>query len=143
MTGPDLPPDLAALERELAALGQPGPPALRPRVLAAVGRELRRDGRRPAWRFAAATAAAVLLWVNLSMSVANNTDWRLAPATEPGQIAATADRLRELAPDLPDAELRRQALLARAGAALAPAVNLSPSWEQIRTTKERDRWDER
>ena len=77
------------------------------------------------------------------MSVAADTDWDLAPAADPGRAEAAADHLRALAPDLPEAELRRQALLARAAAGLTPTANLTPDWEHIRTTKERDRWDGR
>src|SRR5688572_30143561 len=108
MTDPDLPPDLADLERQLTARPRVEPAAdLGPRALAAA-----RGARpRPAsviapagrWRPWAAVAAALLFGVNLSMSAANNTDWRLSPAIEPGHVAATADQLRALAPDLPEA----------------------------------------
>src|SRR5688572_14666561 len=127
MTGPDLPPDLAALERELAARDRPGPSApLRGRVLAAVARELRRGGRRPAWRPAWAAAAA-LLWANFSMSVANNTDWRLAGGPDGARLEATAGRIRALAPELPEREIYRQALAAQARSRLAPAPALPTS----------------
>jgi hypothetical protein len=132
MTDPDLTPDLAALERELADRPRADPPPdLGPRVLAACRAALR--PRPAAWRTWAAAAAAVLVGVNLSMSVAADTDWDLLPAPDPGPMA---DRLRAAAPDLPEAELRRQALLARAAAGLTPTVNLTPSWEP-------ERWDAR
>ena len=86
-------------------------------------------------------AAAVLLGINLSMSVAADTDWDLTPGVEPAEVAATADRLRALAPDLPESELRRQALLARAGAGLTPDRDLTSN--RNRTTEEPDRWDVR
>src|SRR5262245_49711976 len=119
MSDPELPPDLAALERRLTDR----PPVeasadLGPRVPAATRAVLRSPHPAPAaaWRFWAAVAAVMLLGINLAMSVAADTDWKLTPAVQPRQVAATADRLRELAPDLPESELRRQALLARAGA---------------------------
>jgi len=147
MSDPELPPDLAALERRLAGRPRTEPSAdFGPRLLAASRAALRRPGvarTAAGWRVWAAAAAAVVIGINLSMSLAADTDWHLTPGAEPGRVAATADQLRALAPDLPEHELRRQALLARAGAALAPTVKLSPTWEQIRTTKERDRWDER
>lgn len=141
MTDPELPPDLAALERLLADRPRADPPPdLGPRVLAAA-RAARGPRAAPGWRAWAATAAAVLLGVNLSMSVAANTAWDFAPAADPGAFEAAADRLRAVAPDLPEAELRRQALLARAAAGLTPTAYLAPDWDHIRTTKERDRWD--
>ena len=61
MTPDPLPPDLLALERELAARQRPGPPAgLRARVLAAARRERATPRPEPSrggfGRFAAATA---------------------------------------------------------------------------------------
>jgi hypothetical protein len=149
MTDADLPPDLAALERELAGRPPVEPSAaFGPRLLAATRDALR---HRPAvaavpavgWRVWASVAAALLIGINVSMSVANHTVWHLTGGVEPGQVAATADRLRALAPDLPEAELRRQALLARAGAGLPPVLDLFSSGERIRTIRERDRWDVR
>jgi hypothetical protein len=147
MSDPELPPDLAALERRLAARPRIEPsPEFGPRVLAA-SRTAR--GRRPAattaagWRPWAGAAAAILFGINLSKSVAADTDWHLLPGAEPGQVAATADWLRAQAPDLPESELRRQALLARAGAGLTPTVDLTPNRERIRTAKEPDRWEKR
>src|SRR4029453_6928165 len=99
------------------ALRQPTPPAL------------------SNWHTWAAVAAALLLAVNLSMSVAANTDWDFAP--EPP--VTTAEQLRAIAPDLPESELRRQALLTRAAAGLSPPVYLSPN--PNRREKEPDRWD--
>jgi hypothetical protein len=121
VSGDELPPDLAALERRLAALdgGELGD-ALRRRVLAAVGRELRRD-RRPAWQFAATAAAVALLLANLSMSAANNTDWRLGGGLDAAKLEATADRLLALDPELPEREVYRLALAAQARSRLTPA----------------------
>jgi hypothetical protein len=124
MTPDRLPPDLLALERELAARPRSDPPAdLRPRVLAAVGREL--PGPRPVpapyrlGRFAAATAAAALLAINLSASVANDTDWRLAAPT--ADVRDIAARVRALNPELSDREALREAILLHTSAGLAPA----------------------
>ena len=146
MSDPELPPDLAALEHQLAERPRIEPsPEFGARVLAASRAAL---GQRPpaglaaGWRRWAVVAAALLLGINLSMSVATDTDWHLLPEPEPERVAATVNQLREVAPELPESELRRQALLARAGAALSPTVPLTPNWKQIRTTKEPDRWDE-
>lgn len=132
MSDASLPPDLAELERRLV-----GRPAIEPsadfasRVLGSVRDALR---HRPAvamapaggWRTWAAVAATVLVGINLSMSAAFDTDWGLTEDVEPRRAAAMADELRLLAPDLPAAELRRQVLLARAGAGLPPILNLAP-----------------
>jgi hypothetical protein len=135
-----LPPDLADLERRLANRPRIEPPAnLGDRVHAAI-----RDVLRPAlpasdgWGFWAAVAAVVFLGINLSMSLAADTDWNLTGGAEPGHLAATAERLRALAPELPEDEVQRQALLVRAGAGLPPTLPLAPSWQRIRTLKERD-----
>jgi hypothetical protein len=124
MTPDPLPPDLLALERELAARPRMDASAeLRSRVLAAAEQEL--PGLRPASapagfaRFAAATAAAALLAINLSASVANDTDWRLI--TSRADVANIAANVRALDPDVTDREAVRQAILMRAAAGLTPA----------------------
>jgi hypothetical protein len=143
MSESDLPPDLLALEHRLADLARPQPsPELGPRVLAAVRDVLGERPRPTGWGFWAAVAAALLLGINLSMSLVADTDWDLAPGAEPGRQAAE-DWLRELAPDLPDSEIRRQRLLVRAGADLAPIVPLNLNRQPIPPGEERDRWDVR
>jgi hypothetical protein len=141
-----LPPDLHALERALADRPRPGPSAdLRDRVLAAIRAERpgpRADRPRTGFaRFAAATAAAALLAINLSASVANDTDWHLRRPAGGPDVAAVADRLRELAPDVTEREALRQALLLRAGSGLTPAP--APTADGILWHKEPERWDMR
>lgn len=116
MSTPDLPPDLAELERHLERLHRQGPPAgLRERVLSAVRRDARPDGGGGFWRFAAAVAAAAVLLINLSMSAANNTDWRLAADFAPdGRVGVSEGA------DTSEKETQRQALLARGRARLTP-----------------------
>src|SRR5262249_19274771 len=119
MIDPELPPDLAALERRLAERPRAEPSAdLRPRLLAATRAALRHRPVDARWRSWGGLAAAVLVGINLSMSLAADTDWQLAPGVDPGEVAATLSRLQAAAPDLPEPELRRQALLAWAGARL-------------------------
>jgi len=126
----DLPPELAALERRLKSRPRPDPPDhLGPRVLAAC-----RDADEPtAWRWAVA-AALILLAANLSQSLATATAWDLRPAVEPPTVA----RLQTIAPDLPEAEYRRQALLWRAAADLPPSA--APVWKTPRPVPETNRW---
>src|SRR5262245_12821256 len=149
MSDASLPPDLADVERMLARRRTVEPSAdFAGRVLGSVRDALR---HRPAvaaapssgWRSWAAVAAAVLVGINLSMSAAADTDWHLTGDVEPRDVAALTDELRALAPDLPASELRRQALLARAGAGLPRVFNLAPSRERTGPSQERDRWDRR
>lgn len=134
MTQPDLPEDLAALERELASRPRPAPSdALRQRILAAARREL---AARPAperrrlgtWEFAMAAAAAFILLLNLSISAANNMSWRLCGGLDREAVAGAAEEIRRLAPDLPPQEIRREALILVAGSRLPmlPQVRLKP-----------------
>jgi hypothetical protein len=148
VTPDPLPPDLLALERALAARPRPEPSAgLRDRVLTAAERE--RPGprtgpeRRDFVRFAAATAAAALLAINLSASLANNTDWHLSARADGPAVADVAGRLRELTPDVSEREAVRQALLLRAAAGLTPAPVPAPPADRTLWHKEPDRWDTR
>lgn len=134
MNDAQLPDDLANLEGQLAARAQPGPAAgLRERVLVAVGRELRRPPVTAPeiddWRFAAALAAAVLLWANLSMSVTLEPSWSrmLAPEPETGRLEAAVAEERRLLPGLSEREAYRQAVLAQAGTRLTPMPNPRPT----------------
>ena len=124
----DLPDDLADLERALRSRARVEPcAALRGRVLAEVHARLATASRRLALvRFAAALVAGAMVWVNLSMSIANHA---AAGVTHPdGQAArALARRLRDLAPDLTQHEALRQAVLLHAGSRLAATPWLSPA----------------
>lgn len=134
MTQPDLPDDLAALERELSARLRPAPSeALRGRVLAAARRELSAppaSGRRRlgAWEFALAAAAAFILVLNLSISAANDMDWRLCGGLDREAVASAAREISKLAPELPPQEARREALILVAGSRLPmlPQVKSRP-----------------
>jgi hypothetical protein len=141
MTDSDLPPDLAAVEQELSGLDRSPPAALRSRVLAAVRRELRRRARSSTWRFAATIAAAALVGINLSMSVANNAAWSPPPGIDRDQMEATAASLRRLLPELPEQEIYRQALAAQgaSGFVVVPALPSSP--ERLLRYEDMGSWD--
>jgi hypothetical protein len=129
---PQLPDDLANLQRQLTSQSQLEPGAgLRDRVLAAVGRELRRPPETAPgmgdWRFVAALAAAVLLWANLSMSVTLDSSGGRPGAPEPGRLDAAVAEARRLLPELSEREAYRQAVLARAGTRLTPMPNPRPT----------------
>jgi len=127
MADNDLPPGLRDLEARLAS--RPGPDAgeAKARVLGAVRQELMATAHRKPlslWRFAAAAAAVVLVWVNLSISAVNCTDVRLRPNGNHWDEQAAVAEIRELLPDCPVEEARRQALLLRARAQLVSAPEL-------------------
>ena len=98
-----LPPELEWLEQDLAGRACPEPSHdLRRRVMTDVRAELRRDRARRNWAFAAALAATVALWMNLSLSATQATDYGLrcdghAAATDAGP--RQIDLLRELLPE--------------------------------------------
>jgi hypothetical protein len=124
----ELPDDLAELESRLAGRPRLEPGAtFRDRLLAAVGQELQDVGAVPGWRsswqFAAAVAAAVVLWANFSMSVANDTNWRLAGDPESVDTKTLAAELRKLFPDMSEQEVNRQALVLQSGTRLPPQVD--------------------
>lgn len=138
-----LPPELLALERELTDHPRPEvPTGLRARVLATASREVSRLSvdreRRDLGRFVAATAAAVLLAINLSASVASNTRWHLRPPPAGTDVADAARRIRGLAPEVSEREALRQALLLRAAAGLAPCP--VPTADLKHWNKEPERW---
>jgi hypothetical protein len=143
--GDELPDDLAALERELSAGQRTGDGdvrrgrVLRDRVLRAMARESGRRGP-VSRRWLAAAAAAVLVWMNLSMSVVNNTDGGLRRGMAQNGLAQNGlaqngldraeQRVLELAPELSGREARRQALIVLARARSTPsAVPVPPGFK--------------
>jgi hypothetical protein len=115
----DLPPELRALDAQLAGRPKPDlPAALRARVLEAVRAELAREPRVERisfWRFAAGMAAAALLWINLSMSAANDTVWHWNGAKTRIVDAAALQQIQEVMPECSETEARARLLLLCAG----------------------------
>jgi hypothetical protein len=119
----DLPPELKSLEQRLAARSRPQPPAdFRPRVLAAVRREL---AAQPTftrwggfWQYAAAAAAGLLLVLNLLMSMGNRSDILVSRAANGVDVQQAAARICELVPFIALEDAKREALVLRAGAHL-------------------------
>ena len=117
----DLPPELRALENDLAA--RPGPDAggtVRARVLGAVHQELSAGSRRKPvslWWLAAA-AAALLLWLNLSISAVNNTDTGLSDKSNGWNARAAQAQILAVVPECSEEDARGLALLLRARAHL-------------------------
>lgn len=132
----ELPEELAAIERQLAARTRPQPSeALRGRVMAAVRRELRTSpapARRPltAWNCALAAAAAVILLLNLSVMSTNSAVFAIHPSGDGADTLATAEALRRLVPEMSEEQALGQAVLLRAGSGLVLAPELRPSLDR-------------
>jgi hypothetical protein len=130
----DLPPELSEVERRLIERRSPQPSAaLRERILAAMRNE--RKPKRATWQFVAAVAAAVLLILNLDLSLANLRAWSETQRIDSEGVAATARMLRQRHPDLSEPEAYQFALILRSPPALPlslPPVFLlegEPSWD--------------
>ncbi|NLF30257.1 MAG: hypothetical protein GX591_05125 [Planctomycetes bacterium] len=112
-----LPDDLAAIERALRCGPEPDA-ALGGRVLERVGGELRRARRLAFRQYAAGVAAAVLLVMNLSLSL--TAGHRPAVREGPARAACLAEQVRRMDLDLAEDEIDRQCLLMAAGGRLLP-----------------------
>jgi len=93
--------------------------AVRDRVLAAVGRELRAAERKQFWQYVAAVAAVFLIAINLSFSAAANTS-RPAIGPDNHKLPALREAIRRLDLDLSEEEVARQCILLIAGDELLP-----------------------
>ncbi|HEY7156202.1 MAG TPA: hypothetical protein VH575_19710 [Gemmataceae bacterium] len=138
----DLPPELLDVERRLAERARPKPDtAFRRRVLSAMGNEraTSRAGRlrQDVWRWAATLAAAVLLSLNLAMSLANHRAGPRAERIEGEDIDSAARALRQRHPDLSEREADQLAALMRT----APA--LPASLDRIIPLEGEESWDMR
>lgn len=130
MENEQLPPELEQLERDLADRPRLDPPAeLRQRVIGGVRAELRRDGPRNGWAFAAAVAAVVLVWLNLSLSATLATDCGPPPHTPAREVGKVAEQIQKLLPELSQREALRQAVLLQAGSSQpwCPSVPVGPA----------------
>ena len=131
MNEPELPDELERLERELARRPCPGPSAdLRDRGIRTVEAELRRAELPPTraggWlSFAVATAATVLVWINLSMSAANATSYDPRLPAEPHALDETTRQIGELLPEMSEQEARRYAVILEGGADLIPCPDVA------------------
>jgi hypothetical protein len=121
-----LPPDLEQIERELAARPRSWPDAgLKERCVQQLRVELRGPGSGSRWSLVAATAAALLVGLNLSLSATQATDFGLHIGSQQQSVQRAAEEIRQLLPDVPPKEAARQAVLLRAGAdiVLCPKVS--------------------
>ncbi len=111
-----LPPELESLERELAARSAPQPTAeLRQKITSGVHNRLRRESRLDFWRFAAAAAIVAAVWINLSISAASETDLNFRLADIRPSVEQTTRQIRNILPEMSEADARREALLLMCG----------------------------
>ncbi len=129
----DLPAELAGVERRLAERGHPKPAAdFRRRVLSALEDE--RTARRSVWRLAV-LAAAVLLVLNLAMSLENHRAWPHTAKHTVEDLAITVREMRQLHPDLSEQEAYQLALLVQ------PAPVLPVSLDRTVPLEGEESWD--
>lgn len=126
MDNGQLPSDLQQLEVDLGNRSLPKPSDnLRQRVLDDLRTRLRSERSRSRWQFAAALAATVLLWMNLSMSATQATDFGLRRREPTESVETMAKQIAQLAPELSPEDARREAILLRAGVNLICLPDLS------------------
>jgi len=139
-----LPPGLRELEDQLRRRPAPEPAAdFRGRVLAALANAPAPPAAAPAgrrWRLVWQAAAAVVLGLNLGLSVANG--FRFQRMTE-GALAGGPHRLPAVQPRLPaafEANDRYQVLASAALASLAPAPDVGVLGGHFFDPKEEHEW---
>jgi hypothetical protein len=117
-----LPPDLADVERRLAECPRAQPSAaLRQRVLSSLHNERMTRRRRFPWRIAATLAAAVLLSLNLALSLANHPARSGRDRWENADLETIVAGLRQKSPEMTEAEAYWLASLARSTRVLSAA----------------------
>ena len=131
METPQVPPDLKRLERLLAGRERPEPSAdLKERVIQSVEAELllaevplQHAGGW--WGFVAATAASVVLLLNLSLSAACATSYDLDLAAGSQSLDASLRHIRELLPELSRREAMSYAMTMQASSNLAQCPDVA------------------
>src|SRR6516162_4383550 len=120
MQDDELPPELVRLEHELGMRPRSEPSAdLRNRIVARTNRiEQLSPDRLSFVELAIATAAAVMLCLNLSMSLANETDYGVGARLDSKRLRAAAEEIAKLLPDESPPEAFRHALVLDAGSHL-------------------------
>jgi len=133
---------LDPLEAELAALRpQEGSARLRQRLADELARPAQAGGASRVWW--AALAAAVLLALNLYLTVENQRANLRAAGRERGVIEATAAEMRRSEPALPETEARQRAVLSLAKTHVTPRPDPVSIRDRILFAKEDAAWDMR
>lgn len=133
-----LPSELQQLESDLSnrSLGEVSA-TLRRKVLDDVRSQLRIERSHARWQFAAAVAAVVLVWMNLSMSAIQATDFGFRCHEPSESIETIVQRIQQLVPDISAGEAQRQAILLRAGSNLVCYPDLSRNYDTLNRTNVR------
>jgi hypothetical protein len=123
-----LPNDLADLEGQLANRSRIRPSAsFRDRLVAAVRFELSKESAPPVarctWQFAATVAAAVLLWSNFSMCIANDMDWLLGANLALADTETAPTGLHKLFREPSDQVTSLQGQMIQSGSRLPPLLD--------------------
>jgi hypothetical protein len=117
MNNSDLSEELNNLERRLAARARPGPdPALRERILKALGREVRAVNRESSLNFMIGLAAVFLIGANLTMSSAPLVSDNLTADSE--GVATAAQQLHALVPEITAEAAHAEILMASSSSRL-------------------------
>ncbi len=121
-----LPPELEQLERSLANGPRLEPSSgLRQRVLRGVHAELARDGLLPRWQFAASAAAAVFIWLSLSLAITQMINSALAQPRSQQPVGELARQIQRRLPELSPEESLREAILLQVGAEFGSPSSLT------------------
>jgi hypothetical protein len=108
MEDPQFPSELQQIERDLAnCFSSAASGDLRQRVLNDVRSRLRAERSWGARQFALAVAAVALLWINLSISATQATDFDFRPKRPAESVAAIAQQIRKLMPEFSPEDARR------------------------------------
>src|SRR5262245_2920950 len=138
-------PSPRELEEQLARRSCPEPGAdFRARVLGGMADTRDRPvvGHPPSrWRFVWRVAAAVILALNLGMSVANGLRFQRVTTSAVAPVGVEGWAARARVPEVFDAEERFQRLAASAVAGLTPAPDVGVLTRTFFSTEEEREWD--
>ena len=126
MNDEQLPPELIRLERELARRPMPRPSAgLRHRIQAAASQRISPPTSAMSMvEYLLAMAAVIFLCANLSMSLANETDYGLSRSFDTARLDTTASEIARLFPEVTLAEARWHALPLQMGTYLTTGTQM-------------------
>ena len=124
-----LPPELQQLERDLCCRSLPDASGdMRYNVIKEVRGLMQNEARRSRWQFGIGVAAAALLWLNLSISATQATNFGLQRHENGQSIEAMAVEIQRLVPEISAHEARREAFLMRAKPRIIPYLGLPTNY---------------
>ena len=130
-----LPPELQQLERDLCCRSLPDASGdMRYNVIKEVRGLMQNEARRSRWQFGIGVAAAALLWLNLSISATQATNFGLQWRENDPSIEVAAEVIQRLVPELSAQEARREAFLMRVTFRMIPYPSLPADYRIHRST---------